>query len=59
MCEYRYQVLDNEITTFYADGDRVTIDVYSTFYDEKYLDIQRREKGINTGVIEVKASGTI
>ncbi|MGH0514873.1 hypothetical protein [Bacillus cereus] len=38
MCEHKYQVLDSETTSFYS---------------EKCLDIQHREKRIDTGVIEV------
>lgn len=52
MCEHKYQVLDSETTTFYADGGQVAVDVSGTFYCEKCLDIQYREERINPGVIE-------
>ncbi|WP_215570309.1 hypothetical protein [Bacillus mycoides] len=56
MCEHKYQVLDSEITAFYYDANRYGVDVSATFYCERYLDIQHREKRIDTGVIEVKDS---
>lgn len=46
MCEHKYQVIDSEVTTFYS----------ATFYCERCLDIQHREKWIDTGVVEVKKS---
>ncbi|MGH0519034.1 hypothetical protein [Bacillus toyonensis] len=55
-CEHKYQVLDSETNTFYADGGQGVIDVAGIFYCEKCLDIQHREKQIDTGMIEVKDS---
>lgn len=56
MCEHKYQVLDSQTTTFYADAKHYGVDVSATFYCEKCLDIQHRDKRIDTGVIEVKDS---
>lgn len=52
-CEHKYQVLDSETTSFYSDAKHYGLDVSATFYCEKCLDIQHREKRIDTGVIEV------
>lgn len=54
MCEHRYQLLESETTTYYSDTRHFEVDVSATFYCEKCLDIQHREKRIDTGVIEVK-----
>ncbi|HDR7783971.1 hypothetical protein ACQGSH_26430 [Bacillus wiedmannii] len=56
MCEHKYQVFDSETTSFYADANRYGVDVSATFYCEKCLDIQHREKRIDTGAIEVTDS---
>lgn len=56
MCEHRYQVLDRETNSFYSDDKQFIQEVSATFYCEKCLDIQHREKRTDTGVIEVKAS---
>ncbi|WP_242273093.1 hypothetical protein [Bacillus cereus group sp. BfR-BA-01538] len=56
MCEHKYQVLDSETTSFYSDINRYVLDVSAIFYCEKCLDIQHREKRIDTGVIEVTDS---
>ncbi|SFQ54540.1 hypothetical protein SAMN04487920_10292 [Bacillus mycoides] len=56
MCEHKYQVLDSETTSFYSDAKHYDLDIFSTFYCEKCLDIEHREKRIDIGVIEVKAS---
>ncbi|MBK5489022.1 MULTISPECIES: hypothetical protein [Bacillus] len=56
MCEYKYQVLDSDTTSFYSDDKQFIQEVSDTFYCEKCLDIQRREKRIDTDVIEVKDS---
>ncbi|WP_180232053.1 hypothetical protein [Bacillus thuringiensis] len=56
MCEHKYRVLDSETTTFYDDAKHYVVDVSATFYCEKCLDIQHRDKRIDTGVIEVKDS---
>ncbi|WP_176523239.1 hypothetical protein [Bacillus wiedmannii] len=56
MCEHKYQVLDNENTAYYSDVNCYGVDVSATFYCEKCLDIQYREKRIDTGVIGVKDS---
>ncbi|HDR7065674.1 TPA: hypothetical protein ACGXQB_002093 [Bacillus cereus] len=56
MCEHKYQVLDSGITTFYSDDKHYGVDVSVTFYCEKCLDIQHREKRIDTGVVEVMDS---
>lgn len=50
MCEHKYQVLDSETTSFYADDGRVAINVSTTFYCEKCLDIQHQQKRIDTRV---------
>ncbi|MEK4892197.1 hypothetical protein MHH74_19030 [Bacillus sp. FSL M7-0996] len=50
MCEHKYQVLDSETTSFYSDANRYGVDVTAI------LDLQHREKRIDTGVIEVKDS---
>ncbi|WP_197419367.1 hypothetical protein [Bacillus sp. G3(2015)] len=56
MCEHKYQVLNNGAASFYSDANRYGVDVSATFYCEKCLDIQHREKRIETGVIEVMDS---
>ncbi|MEB9439098.1 hypothetical protein P4I98_12645 [Bacillus cereus] len=57
MCEHKYQVLDNnETNSFYSDATHYGVDVSATFYCEKCLDIQHREKRIDAGMIEVKDS---
>ncbi|MBY7109980.1 MULTISPECIES: hypothetical protein [Bacillus] len=56
MCEHKYQVLDSETTSFYSDDKQFNRKVSATFYCEKCLDIQYREKRIDTGTIEVKDS---
>lgn len=58
MCEHKYQVLDSETTFFYSDDKQFIEEVFATFYceKEKCLDIQHREKKIDTGVIEGKVS---
>ncbi len=56
MCDHKYQVLDSETTSFYSDDKQFIQEVSATFYCEKCLDIQHREKRIDTGVIEVKVS---
>ncbi|MGK8828717.1 hypothetical protein ACRS8Y_01835 [Bacillus paranthracis] len=56
MCEHKYQVLGSETTSFYFDANSYGVDVSATFYCEKSLNIQHREKRIDTGVIEVKYS---
>ncbi|MBC6972979.1 hypothetical protein H9I32_11490 [Bacillus sp. Xin] len=54
MCEHKYQVLDSETTSFYADKKQFGIDISATFYCEKCLDIQHRDKRIEMGAIDVK-----
>ncbi|WP_179864512.1 hypothetical protein [Bacillus toyonensis] len=56
MCEHKYQSLDSETTSFYSDDNRYGVDFTATFYCEKCLDIQHREKRVDTGAIEVKDS---
>ncbi|MGH0522577.1 hypothetical protein [Bacillus toyonensis] len=56
MCDHKYQVLDSDTTSFYSDDKQFIQEVSAAFYCEKCLDIQRREKWIDTGVIEVKDS---
>ncbi|CKE77266.1 hypothetical protein ABEY30_18195 [Bacillus pacificus] len=56
MCEHKYQVLDSETTSFYSDDKQFIQEVSANFFCEKCLDIQHREKRIDTGVIEVKDS---
>lgn len=56
MCEHKYQVLDSETNAFFTDSGQIAIDVSATFFCEKCLDIQYREKRIDTGMIEVKVS---
>ena len=48
-CEHKYQVLDSETTSFYADGGQVAIDVSGTFYCEKCLDIKYKESRLHVG----------
>ncbi len=55
-CEHKYQVLDSETTSFYFDARHYGLDVLATFYCEKCLDIQHREKRIDTGMIGVTDS---
>ncbi|MED1023348.1 hypothetical protein [Bacillus mycoides] len=52
-CEHKYQVLGSETTSFYSDDKRLIQDVTATFFCEKCLDIQHREKRIDMGVSEV------
>ncbi|HFK1781670.1 hypothetical protein [Bacillus cereus] len=56
MCEHKYQLLESETTSFYSDANRYDVDVTASFYCEKCLDLQHREKRIDTGAIEVKYS---
>ncbi|MGU3463110.1 hypothetical protein [Bacillus sp. D48C] len=56
MCEHKYRVLDSETISFHSDNKRFIKGVSATFYCEKCLDIQHREKRIDIDMIEVKGS---
>ncbi|HFJ9286766.1 TPA: hypothetical protein ACGW44_004703 [Bacillus toyonensis] len=45
-CDHKYQVLNSETISFYADGGQTIQDVSATFYCEKCLDIQYQKKKI-------------
>ncbi|OUA87373.1 hypothetical protein [Bacillus thuringiensis] len=45
-CEHKYQLLDNETTSFYSDDKQFNRKVSAAFYCEKCLDIQYQKKEI-------------
>lgn len=45
-CEHKYQMLNSETISFYADGGQTIQEVSATFYCEKCLDIQYQKKRI-------------
>ncbi|MEE3946192.1 hypothetical protein [Bacillus wiedmannii] len=49
MCEHKYQLLDSETQTFFADGCPVAINISATFFCEKCLDIQHKETRLHVG----------
>ncbi|MDC7971737.1 MULTISPECIES: hypothetical protein [Bacillus] len=45
-CEHKYQVLDSETISLYADEGRTSQEVSATFYCEKCLDIRCKKRRI-------------
>ncbi|MDA2593159.1 hypothetical protein PDQ30_23205 [Bacillus cereus group sp. Bc065] len=43
-CEHKYQLMDSKTTQIQADNRQVSIHILGSFYCEKCLDIQFREK---------------